>query len=379
MPFGIEDGRLVVRGGFADVHVHFREPGFEYKETIATGAAAAVHGGFTDVCTMPNLSPVPDSLENLKVELDAIARYGDDVRIHPFGALTVGERGGEMADLEAMAPYVCGFSDDGRGVDDAGLMKEAMAAAKALGRTISAHCEVRGLIPPGAAVHDGAYAAAHGLDGIPSASEWRMVERDLELVRDTGCRYHVCHVSTKESLGIIRDAKADGLPVSCETAPHYLLLCDEDLRDDGRFKMNPPLRSAADRDALVEGLADGSVDCVATDHAPHSADEKSRGLAWSAFGIVGLECAFPVLYTGLVETGLVPLERLVDAMSSRPRSIFGLRSGDGDFTEIALDVTDRIDPSTVRSKGRSTPFDGMVVHARVLRTVHDDMDSRFRI
>ena len=371
MPFEIEDGLLVVRGGFADVHVHFREPGFEYKETMATGAAAAVHGGFTDVCAMPNLSPVPDSLDNLRVELDAIARCGADVRIHPFGALTVGERGGELADLEAMAPYVCGFSDDGRGVDDAGLMKEAMAAAGSLGKTISAHCEVRSVIPSGAAVHDGAYAAAHGLDGIPSASEWRMVERDLDLVRDTGCRYHVCHVSTKESLGIIRDAKADGLPVSCETAPHYLVLCEDDLRDDGSFKMNPPLRLAADRDALVEGLADGSIDCVATDHAPHSAEEKSRGLAGSAFGIVGLECAFPVLYTSLVETGLVPLERLVDAMSSRPRSIFGLRSGDGDFTEIAIGVEDRIDPSTFLSKGRSTPFEGMMVHARVLRTVHD--------
>lgn len=371
MPFDLNDGSLVVLGGFADVHVHFREPGFEYKETVATGAAAAAAGGFTDVCAMPNLSPVPDSLEHLKVELDAIARAGGGVRVHPFGALTVGEMGREMADLEAMAPYVCGFSDDGRGVDDAGLMKEAMSAARSLGKTISAHCEVRGMIPPGAAVHDGSYAARNGLDGIPSASEWRMVERDLELVRDTGCRYHVCHVSTRESLGIIRDAKADGLPVSCETAPHYLVLCEDDLRDDGRFKMNPPLRSATDRDALVEGLADGAVDCVATDHAPHSAEEKSRGLVGSAFGVVGLECAFPVLYTRLVETGLVPLERLVDAMSSRPRSIFGLTPGDGDFTEIALGVTDRIDPTTFHSKGRSTPFDGMEVHARILRTAGD--------
>lgn len=368
MAFEINDDRLLVLGGLADVHVHFREPGFEYKETIATGAAAAAHGGFTDVCAMPNLSPVPDSPDTLRPELDAIADV-TAVRIHPFGAITVREEGLEIADIEGLAPFVCGFSDDGRGVRDAGLMREAMQRAAAVGKVISAHCEDKALVDPSGVVHDGAWAAAHGSCGISSASEWRMVERDLELVRDAGCRYHVCHVSTKESVEIVREARKSGIAVTCETAPHYLVLCEDDLQDDGRFKMNPPLRARADRDALVEALADGTIDCVATDHAPHSADEKSRGLAGSAFGVIGLECAFPVLYTALVETGRVPLDRLVDAMSIRPRAIFGLPSGDGEFTEIAIGVTDTVDPSTFRSKGRSTPFAGMEVHARILRTV----------
>lgn len=368
MAFDIHDGRLVVHGGLADVHVHFREPGFEYKETITTGAAAAANGGFTDVCAMPNLSPVPDSLETLRPELDAIASVST-VRIHPFGAITVREEGREIADIEGLAPFVCGFSDDGRGVRDAGLMREAMERAAAVGKVISAHCEDKSLVDGEGVVHDGAWAVAHGFHGISSASEWRMVERDLELVRDAGCRYHVCHVSTRESVGIIREAKKSGIAVTCETAPHYLVLCEDDLQDAGRFKMNPPLRSRADRDALVEGIADGTIDCVATDHAPHSAEEKSRGLAGSAFGVVGLECAFPVLYTALVEADRIPLERLVDAMSSRPRAIFGLPPGDGDFTEIALGVKDAVDPATFLSKGRSTPFANMEVHARILRTV----------
>lgn len=368
MGFSVKDNLLVVEGGFADVHVHFREPGFEYKETIASGSAAAVRGGFTDVCTMPNLSPVPDSLKHLRPQLDAIASTAR-VRVHPFGAITVGEAGREIADLEAMSPYVCGFSDDGRGVDDSGLMREAMQRAKALGKVISAHCEVRGLVPAGAAVHEGEWAARKGFAVIPSASEWRMVERDVELAGDVGAAYHVCHVSTKESVQIVREAKASGFRVTCETAPHYLVLCEDDLQDDGRFRMNPPLRSRADRDALVEGLVDGTIDCVATDHAPHSAEEKSRGLAGSLSGIVGLECAFPVLYTRLVETGRIALERLIDAMTDRPRAIFGLRTAPGDCAEIALGVTDIVDPSTFLSKGRSTPFAGMEVHARILRTV----------
>ena len=355
---------------FADVHVHLREPGFEYKETIATGTAAAAAGGFADVCSMPNLKPVPDSLDSLRPQLESI-NSSAVVRVHPIGAITVGENGKTLADMEEMAPFVCGFSDDGHGVQDAGLMREAMLHAKALGKTISAHCEVNALLVPGGCVHDGLWARAHGLTGISSASEWKMVERDLELVRETGCRYHVCHVSTKESVALVRDAKADGLPVSCETGPHYLVLTDEDLRDEGRFKMNPPVRAAADREALREGLADGTVDCVATDHAPHSAEEKGRGLRNSAFGIVGLETSFPILYTHLVESGLLSLDRLVDAMAVRPRAIFGLLPAelDKDFVEIELGCREVVDSSTFASKGHATPFDGWEVHARILRAV----------
>lgn len=362
--------RVLKLPSFADVHVHLREPGFEYKETIASGTAAAAAGGFSDVCPMPNLKPVPDCAGTLRKQLDAIASSAL-VRVHPFGAITMGERGDEMADMESLAPFVCGFSDDGRGVQDAGMMREAMCRARALGKTISAHCEVNELLKTGGCVHGGVWASAHGFAGIPSESEWRMVERDLELVRDTRCRYHVCHVSTKESVELIRDAKSDGLPVSCETGPHYLVLSDSDLRDEGRFKMNPPIRSDMDRDALVAGLIDGTVDCVATDHAPHSAAEKSGGLAGSLFGIVGLETAFPVLYTHLVETGAVSLERLVDAFAVRPRAIFGLppTNPDRDFTEVEVGCAVRVDSSTFFSKGRATPFDGWEVHARILRTV----------
>ncbi len=370
MPMSHCEKGVLVLPAFADAHVHLREPGFEYKETIASGTAAAAAGGFADVCAMPNLKPVPDCAEALRRQLDAIASSAL-VRVHPFGAITRGERGGELADMEGMAPVVCGFSDDGRGVQDAGMMREAMSRARALGKTISAHCEVDALLRPGGCVHDGAWAAAHGFTGIPSESEWRMVERDLELLRDTRCRYHVCHVSTKESVALVRDAKADGLPVSCETGPHYLVLSDADLRDEGRFKMNPPIRSATDRDALVAGLADGTVDCIATDHAPHSAEEKGRGLAGCLFGIVGLETAFPVLYTRLVETGSVSLERLVDAFATRPRTIFGLPQPDpeSDFTEVEVGCASRVDSSAFFSKGRATPFDGWEVHARILRTV----------
>ncbi len=355
---------------FADIHVHLREPGFEYKETIATGTAAAAAGGFADVCSMPNLKPVPDSLDSLWPQLEAI-KSSAVVRVHPIGAITVGENGKTLADMEGMAPFVCGFSDDGHGVQDAGLMREAMLRAKALGKTISAHCEVNALLVPGGCVHDGLWARDNGFTGISSASEWKMVERDLELVRETGCRYHVCHVSTKESVALVREAKADGLAVTCETGPHYLALIDGDLRDEGRFKMNPPVRSAADREALREGLADGTVDCVATDHAPHSAEEKGRGLRGSAFGIVGLETSFPILYTYLVEPGLLTLDRLVDAMAARPRAIFGLPQADldNDFVEVELNCCEVIDSSAFASKGHATPFDGGEVHARILRTV----------
>ena len=301
-----ELSRLFVFPGFADVHVHLREPGFSYKETIATGTAAAAAGGFTAVRAMPNVEPPPDDLSHLEAQLALIRR---DARVHvfPCGCITRGRAGRELADLAALAPHVAGFSDDGSGVQAGGLMEAAMREAKRLGKPIVAHCEDASLLLPGGCVHDGAWARAHGYPGISRASEWRQVERDLRLVEKTGCPYHVCHISTKESVDLIRAAKHAGLPVTCESAPHYLLLCDEDLEEDGRFKMNPPLRSRADRDALLEAARDGTLDAVATDHAPHSADEKAGGLRGSAMGVSGFEAAFPVLYTGLVKAGLLPL------------------------------------------------------------------------
>ena len=364
--------RLLVPG-FVDVHVHLREPGFSYKETVATGTAAAAAGGYTTVCPMPNLNPVPDSMEHLGEELAAIERDGA-VRVIPYGAITRGEQGRELADMEAMAPYVLAFSDDGRGVQDGEMMERAMTAAKSLGKSIVAHCEVNALLH-GGCIHEGRWAAEHGFTGISSESEWRQVERDLRLVEKTGCQYHVCHISTKESVELIRRAKAAGLPVTCETGPHYLVLCEDDLRDEGRFKMNPPLRSAEDRSALLEGLLDGTIDCIATDHAPHSAEEKSRGLRGSAMGIVGLETAFPVLYTALVEPGTVPLTLLLDKLTAAPRRIFGLpemtfREGqDADMTVLNLHAPHAIDPERFRSMGRATPFAGWNVSAAVEMTI----------
>jgi len=360
--------------GFVDVHVHLREPGFSYKETIAAGTAAAAAGGYTAVCAMPNLNPVPDTLEHLQTERDAIQRDGR-VHVCPYGSITAGEKGEALSDLLAMAPYVAGFSDDGRGVQDRGLMRDAMLLAKEAGRPIVAHCEDESLLTRGWAVHDGEYAKANGLPGNDPRSEWRQVERDLELVRDTGCRYHVCHMSTKESVALVRAAKADGLPVTCETGPHYLTLCDLDLQDEGRFKMNPPIRSAADRDALIEGLLDGAIDCIATDHAPHSNQEKAKGLRGSLNGIVGLECAFPVMYTQFVETGTAPLELLLDRLCVRPRSIFRLPGGvisqgePADLTVIDPNRPHAIDPSSFRSKGKATPFAGWPVTAAVAMTI----------
>ena len=361
--------------GFVDVHVHLREPGFSYKETIASGTAAAAAGGYTAVCAMPNLAPVPDSPEHLRAELEAIAK---DARVHvyPYGAITRGEQGEALADLAALAPDVPGFSDDGRGVQPEDMMRRAMALAKKLDKPIAAHCEDERLLTKGWCVHDGAFARKHGLPGNDPASEWKQVERDIQLVRETGCRYHVCHVSTKESAALIRAAKGEGLPVTCETAPHYLCLCDEDLEDDGRFKMNPPIRSAGDRDALVEGLLDGTVDCIATDHAPHSAEEKARGLRGSLNGVVGLECAFPVLYTELVKTGKVPLETILNALCVNPRRIFGLPGGTiaegqpADLTVLALDCEPHIvAPERFQSMGRATPFEGRTVNAAVYMTI----------
>ena len=370
----VDDPSLVLLPGLADVHVHLREPGFSYKETIATGTAAAARGGYTTVCPMPNLDPVPDSLPHLREELDIIAR---DAVIHtlPYGAITVGEKGQALAELEAMAPYVVAFSDDGHGVQDGAMMREAMLRAKALGKLVVAHCEVNALLR-GGYIHDGQYARAHGHAGICSESEWRQVERDLALARETGCGYHVCHISTKESVALIRRAKREGVDVTCETAPHYLLLNDGDLREEGRFKMNPPLRDRADQEALLEGIADGTIDMIATDHAPHAVEEKSRGLKGSAMGIVGVETAFPLLYTHLVrKQRLISLERLVELMALAPRRRFGLPGGaltaraEADITLFDLDAEYVIDPNDFLSMGRATPFEGWKVHGKCLETL----------
>ena len=365
-------GRHVVPG-LVDVHVHLREPGFPHKETIATGTAAAAHGGYTTVCAMPNLNPAPDTPEHLHVQTESIRRDAA-VRVVPYASITMGQRGcGELVDFAALAPEVAGFSDDGRGVQSAELMEEAMRRAAAVGKPIVAHCEVDDLLR-GGYIHDGGYCREHGHKGISSESEWRQVERDIALAEKTGCRYHVCPVSTRESVELVRRAKARGLRVSCETAPHYLLLCDEDLQEEGRFKMNPPLRSRADREALIEGIVDGTIEVVATDHAPHTAEEKARGLAGSAMGIVGLECAFALLYKYLVLPGTIPLERLVALMSVNPRRIFGLGGGlepgePADFTVLDLDAQYEIDPAAFRSKGRATPFAGWPVQGRAAMTV----------
>lgn len=351
--------------GFCDVHVHFRQPGFIYKETIATGSAAAAHGGYTAVCTMPNLDPVPDCLENLKVQTDIIDRDAVIDTI-PYGAITVGERGELLSDMEAMAPYVAAFSDDGRGVQNPEMMRRAMETAKALDKVIAAHCEDNSLLH-GGYIHDGAYAAAHSHAGISSESEYRQIARDIELAAATGCKYHVCHISAAESVEIIRQAKKSGVDVTCETAPHYLVMCDGDLREEGRFKMNPPLRSKSDMEALLEGVCDGTVDMIATDHAPHSAEEKSKGLKGSPFGIVGLETSFPVLYTYLVKKNIITLERLVELMATAPRRRFNIPH-DG-FCLWRLDDEFEVCPDEFLSMGRATPFAGWRLYGKNALTV----------
>lgn len=348
--------------GFVDVHVHLREPGFSYKETVRTGTLAAARGGFAHVCPMPNVDPVPDCLEGLRPQLDLIARDAL-VHVHPYGSVTRGERGGVLSDMEALAPYVAGFSDDGRGVQRGEIMRAAMREAGRLGRVIAAHCEDNALLR-GGCIHDGAYARAHGHRGICSESEWGQVARDLKLAEETGCAYHVCHVSTKESVALIREAKARGVDVTCETAPHYLLLTEDDLQEDGRFKMNPPLRSGEDRSALLEGVRDGTVDMIATDHAPHSREEKSRGLEKSAMGVTGLETAFAACYTRLVKPGIVPLRRLVELLHDAPMRRFGFGAdlapgAPADLTVFDLEETYVVDPEKFRSMGRATPFAGM--------------------
>ena len=356
-----QNSSFILLPGFVDVHVHLREPGFSYKETIRTGTLAAARGGYTAVCTMPNLNPVPDSAAHLRQQLDIIRRDAS-IRVLPYGAITVGQQGTELSALEELSPYVVAFSDDGRGVQSDGMMRRAMETAKRLGKLIVAHCEDNSLLH-GGYIHDGAYARAHGHRGICSESEWGPIARDLRLAEETGCAYHVCHVSTKESVALIRAAKRRGVDVTCETAPHYLTFTDEDLQEDGRFKMNPPLRAREDRDALIEGLLDGTIDMLVTDHAPHSREEKARGLEKSAMGVVGLETSFAASYTALVQTGILPLEKLVDLMHGAPMRRFGcgteLAEGQpADLTAFDLTKTYTVNPETFLTMGRATPFAG---------------------
>ena len=371
LPSALDDIKYTVFPGFCDVHVHFREPGFSYKETIRSGSLAAAHGGYTSVCTMPNLNPVPDSEAHLKEQLDII-RLDAAIRVYPYGAITVGEKGEEIADLEDMAKNVIAFSDDGKGVQSEDMMRDAMLRAKAMGRMIVAHCEDNSLLH-GGYIHDGIYAAEHGHKGICSESEWGPIKRDIRLSAETGCAYHVCHISCKESVELIRQAKKDGVDITCETAPHYLLLDENALKEDGKWKMNPPLRSAEDRAALIEGIKDGTIDMIATDHAPHSAEEKARGLNDSAFGIVGIETAFPLLYTYLVKEGVISLEKLIDLISVNPRRRFGLYTENDDTNYTVWDLNEKytIDPEDFLSMGKATPFEGWEVYGRCRLTVCD--------
>ena len=352
--------------GFCDVHVHFREPGFSYKETIASGSKAAAHGGYTAVCSMPNLNPVSDSPEHL-AEQQAIIDRDACIHVYPYAAITIGQMGRELADLSGMADKCIAFSDDGHGVQSESMMRDAMQKAAELGKIITAHCEVNDLLH-GGYIHDGVYAKEHGHRGICSESEWKQIERDLRLADETGCAYHVCHISTKESVSIIRDAKKSGVDVTCETAPHYLLLDDSMLEEDGRWKMNPPLRSAPDREALLAGIEDGTIDCIATDHAPHSEEEKSRGLEKSAFGVVGIEFAFPLMYTYLVMPGIISMERLEDLLIYNPRARFSIPLGN-DWSIWDLTEEWQIDRREMLSKGRATPFEGWRVMGRNYLTV----------
>ena len=354
--------------GFCDVHVHFREPGFSYKETIASGSLAAAAGGYTHVCTMANLNPVPDSVEHLQLQLDLI-RDTACIHVYPYGAITVGEQGEQLADLAGMSPNVAGFSDDGRGVQSEDMMRRAMEQAKALDKIIVAHCEVNELLH-GGYIHDGEYAKTHGHKGICSESEWKQIERDLKLVKEIGCKYHVCHISTKESVDIIRKAKAEGVNVTCETGPHYLVMDDSFLQEEGRFKMNPPLRSAADREALVKGIQDGTIDMIATDHAPHSAEEKAKGLEKSAFGVVGIETAFPICYTYLVKTGIITMDRLMELLVWNARKRFDLPLGN-DFSVWDLEQEYAVDPADFVSMGKATPFADWKVFGKCMLTVCD--------
>ena len=356
----------IIIPAFCDVHVHLREPGFFYKETVESGTKASARGGYSDVFSMPNLNPVPDSVENLKQQLDIIDKDAV-INVHPFASITVGQKGEELVDFESLAPLCAGFSDDGKGVQSKEMMREAMIKANSLGKIISAHCEDNSLLF-GGYIHDGEYAKANGHRGICSESEWGPIKRDIELAKETGCKYHVCHISTKESVELIREAKKQGVDITCETGPHYLILDDSCLKEDGKFKMNPPLRSKADKEALIEGLLDGTIDMIATDHAPHSAEEKSKGLEKSAFGIVGIETAFQLMYTHFVKTGIISLEKLVELMAINPRKRFQIPQGDS-FTVWNLNKEVIIDPDKFLSKGRATPFEGEKVFGECLLTV----------
>ncbi len=368
LPSSVDITGKYVFPGFADVHVHLREPGFSYKETVESGTSAGAAGGYTALCTMPNLNPCPDSKEDLALQLDLINK-GASIAVLPFGSITAGEKGQVLSDMEGMSGDVCGFSDDGKGVQSREMMLSAMKTAARLGKIISAHCEDETLLN-GGYIHDGEYARAHGHRGICSESEWGPIARDIELVKESGCAYHVCHISTKESVDIIRRAKAEGVNITCETGPHYLTLCDGDLMEHGRFKMNPPLRSREDRAALVEGLIDGTIDMIATDHAPHSDEEKGRGLEKSAMGVVGLETAFPVLYTELVKKGVISLEKLIYLMSEAPRSRFDIDTDVG-FTVYDLESSYTVNPNEFKTKGRATPFEGRTVCGKCLMTVYN--------
>ena len=354
--------------GFCDVHVHFREPGFEYKETIKSGSNSAIAGGYTTVFTMPNLKPVPDSLENLKVQLEAIEK-DSEIEIIPYGSITKGQMGEELSDMDKISPYVCAFSDDGRGVQTDEVMEKAMLKAKSLDKIIVAHCEDNSLLK-GGYIHGGEYAKLNGHKGICSESEWKQIERDIKLVKKTGVKYHVCHISTKESVELIRKAKKEGVDITCETAPHYLVFNDMMLKDSGSFKMNPPIRSEEDRLALIEGIKDGTIDMIATDHAPHSEEEKSKGLKGSLNGIVGLETAFPVLYTNLVKSGIITLEKLVELMSINPKKRFNIKS-ENDYCVWDLDEEYLINPKDFKTKGKSSPFTNMKVFGKWKLTIKD--------
>ncbi len=360
--------------GFVDVHVHLREPGFIYKETIETGTSAAARGGFTHVCSMPNLNPVPDSVENLKVQLDAINKDAK-IAVYPYGSITVGQKGEELSDLEGMAKDVIAFSDDGRGVQGDEMMKSAMLKAKALDKMIVAHCEVNDLLF-GGYIHDGEYAKIHGHKGICSESEWKQIERDIALAKETGVKYHVCHISTKESVALIRQAKKDGVDITCETAPHYLIFNDMDLQEHARFKMNPPIRSEEDRLALIEGIIDGTIDMIATDHAPHSEEEKTRGLEKSLMGVVGLETSFSAMYTHFVKTGIISMEKLMKLMHDNAKDRFGIGNDievgkKADFTLFNVNEKYTVNPEEFATKGKFTPFEGCELYGKCVLTVYD--------
>ena len=360
--------KYAILPGFCDVHVHFREPGFSYKETMVSGSAGAARGGYTAVCTMPNLNPTPDSVEHLQQQLDLI-NAGACIHVYPYGSITCGLKGEELADLEGMAPNVIAYSDDGKGVQSDDMMNAAMLKAKELGKMIVAHCEVNDLLK-GGYIHDGKYAAEHGHRGICSESEWAQVARDIELIKKNGCPYHVCHISTKETVDIIRKAKAEGVDITCETGPHYLVMDDSMLQEEGRFKMNPPLRDISDREALVAGILDGTIDMLATDHAPHSAEEKAKGLEKSAFGVVGLETAFPIMYTYLVKPGVMTMEQLLEVMVYAPRKRFNIPLG-ADFSIWDLEKEYTVDPADFVSQGKASPFTGWTVQGECVATVCD--------